>query len=80
MDLTEASTVDLLHLLNFCLRQLKNNTEKLRYRNINLLSCMTLSLENLHSTANKKHGTQTILTYAQAFVFSMKKSVKRLVE
>ena len=38
---------------------------------------MTLSLENLHSTANKKHGTQTVLTYAQSFASSMKESAKQ---
>ena len=41
---------------------------------------MTLSLENLHSTMNKKHGTQSVLTYAQFFASSMKESVKHLVE
>ena len=72
-----AATVDSLHLLDFRLRQLKNNTEKLGYGNINLLNCMTLSFENLHSTVNKKHGTQTVLSYAQSFASSMKESVKR---
>ena len=42
------ATVDLLHLINFGLRQLKSNTEKLGYRNINLPNCMILPLENLH--------------------------------
>ena len=37
---------------------------------------MTLSLENLHSTMNKKYGTQTVLTYAQSFATSMKESVE----
>ena len=41
---------------------------------------MTLSLENLDSTMNKKYGTQTVLTYAQSFATSMKESVKRLIE
>ena len=41
---------------------------------------MTSSLENLDSTVNKKHGTQTVLTYAQSFASSVKESVKRLVE
>ena len=40
---------------------------------------MTLSLENLHSVVNKKHGTQTVLTYAQSFAPSLKKFVKRLI-
>ena len=42
----------------------EKNTEKLGYRNINLLSCMTLSLENLHSTMNKKHERKTVMTCA----------------
>ena len=41
-----AATVNSLHLLNFGMKQLKNNTKKLEYRNINLRSYMTLSLEN----------------------------------
>ena len=40
---------------------------------------MTLFLENLHSVVNKKHGTQTVLTFAQSFSPSLKESVKRLV-
>ena len=75
-----AATVDSLHLLDFELRQLKNNTEKLGYRNLNFLGCMILSLENLHSTVNKKHDIQSVLTYAQSFASSMKEFVKQLVE
>ena len=75
-----AATVNSIHLLDFGMKQLKNNTKKLGYRNINLRSFMTLSLENLHSTVNDKHATQTVLTYAQSFASSMKESVKRLVE
>ena len=41
---------------------------------------MTLPLENLDSTVNKKHDTQTVLTIPQSFASFMKKSVKRLVE
>ena len=47
---------------------------------MNLLSCMTLSLKNLHSMMNEKHGTQTVLTYAESFASSVKVSVKQLVE
>ena len=75
-----AVTVDSLHLLLWGLKQLRVNTGKLGYRNINLLSCMTLSLENLHSTVNKKQGTQTLLSYAQSFASSMKESIKKIVE
>ena len=37
---------------------------------------MTLSLENLDSTMNKKYGKQTALTYAQSFASLTKESVK----
>ena len=70
-----AATVDSLHLLGFGLTHLKNNAEKLGYRNIDMLSCMKLSLENLDSVVYKKHGTQTVLTYAQSFASSTKESV-----
>ena len=71
-----AANVDSLHLLGFGLTQLKNNTEKLGYRNTNMLNSMTLSLENLDSTVNKTHGTQTVLTYAQFFASFTEESVK----
>ena len=71
-----ATTVDSLHLLGFRLTQLKNNTENFAYRNLNMFSSVTLSLENLDSTENKKHGTQTVLTYAQSFASTTKESVK----
>ena len=74
LGMTNGYSVAIQSLLNSELRQLKNNTEKLGYRN--LLSWMTLSLENLHSTMNKKYGTQTVLTYAQSFATSMKESVE----
>ena len=69
-----AATVDSLHLLGFGLTEMKNNTEKFSYRNVNMLSCVTLSLENLD--LNKKHGIQTVLIYAQSFASSTKESVK----
>ena len=59
-----AATVDSLLLPGFRMT-VKNNTEKLVCGNINMLSSMTLSLENLDSTMNKKHGTHawyTVLT------------------
>ena len=64
----------------FQLRQLKNNTENLGYRDVNLLSFMKLTSEKLHKTVNKKHGTQTILTYRQSFASSMMAFVKQFVE
>ena len=64
----------------FMLETTEKNTEKLGYRNISLLSCMTLSLENLHSTMNKKHERKTVMTCASSFASSVQESVKQLVE
>ena len=52
--------INLLHLVDFGLRQLVNNTKKLGYSKINLLSYIILSLEHLHSTVCKKYDTQTL--------------------
>ena len=72
--------INLLHLVDFGLRQLVNNTKKLGYSKINLLSYIILSLQHLHSTVCKKYDTQTLETCAQYFPFFMKESVKQLVE
>ena len=78
MDLKEASQQ--LPLIHYIYQVLDwhgwKTTENFGYRNLNMLSSMTLSLENLDSTVNKKHGTQTVLTYAQSFASTTKESVK----
>lgn len=52
--------INLLHLVDFGLRQLVNNTKKLGYSKINLLSYIILSLQHLHSTVCKKYDTNFI--------------------
>ena len=58
------------------LKKLKENCESFNYNEVNLLSCMTLSVENLHSTLNRKQGTQTLVSYAQDFATTIKQSIK----
>ena len=41
---------------------------------------MTLSVENLHSTVNKKQTTQTMITYAQSFSIAIKESIKAVTK
>ena len=71
-------TVESIDLLLWGLKQLKTNTEIHNYTKTNLLSCMTLTVENFHSSVNKKHGTQTVVSYAQSFFESIKESLKQI--
>ena len=74
-----AKTYDSLKLLLWGLQQVHRNAQHFKYNDVSLLSCMTLDIENLHSTVNMKHGTHTMLQYARSFATSIKESVKSLV-
>ena len=52
-----AVTVCSIKMLLWGLKKLKENCESFNYKEVNLLSCMTLSVENLHSAVNRKQGT-----------------------
>ena len=60
-----AATIESIKILRWGLKRLQTNVQTYDYEAINLLSCMTLTVENLHSTVNKKQGTQTLTQYAQ---------------
>ena len=68
--------VCLIKVLLWGLNKLKENHESFSYNKVNLLSCMTLSAENLHSAVNRKQDTQTLVSYAQGFVSAIKESIK----
>ena len=57
-----AVTVSSIKMLLWDLKKLKENCESFNYNEVNLLSCLTLSVENLHSTVNRKQGTQTLVS------------------
>ena len=48
-------------------KRLKKNLDELGYDATNLLSCMTLDVENLHSVVHHKSGVSTTLQYARDF-------------
>ena len=75
-----ANTVSSIKMLVWGLKRLKENCESHGYSNVNLLSCMTLSVENLHSAVNRKQGTQTIVSYAQDFATTIKESIKSITK
>ena len=57
--------------------RLKKNLDELGYDATNLLSCMTLNVENLHSVVHHKSGVSTALQYARDFGSTAKKRLKR---
>ena len=57
--------------------RLKKNLDELGYDATNLLSCITLNFENLHSVVHHKSGVSTALQYARDFGSTAKKSLKR---
>ena len=71
-----AVTVCSIKMLLWNLKKLKENCESFNYNKVNLLSCMILSLENLHSAVNRKQGNQTLVPYAQDFATIIKESIK----
>ena len=61
-------TTESINILLWGLRRLKENVETYQYHKTNLLSCMTLTVENLHSTVNKKQSIQTLVHTLDRFL------------
>ena len=57
--------------------RLKKNLDELGYDSSNLLSCMALDVENLHSVVHHKSEVSTALQYARDFGSTVKESLKR---
>ena len=45
-----------------------------------LLSCMTLDVENCHSTVHTKQANMSMAEYARSFGITMKESIKRVTK
>ena len=67
-------------MLLWGLKKLKENCQSFNYNEVDLLSCMTLSVENLHSAVNRKKGTQTLISYAQDFATTIAESIKAVIK
>ena len=52
----------------------KENCEPFNYNKVNLPSCMTLPVENLHSAVTRRQGTQTLVSYMEDFETTYKTS------
>ena len=72
-----AKTTGSVQLLKWGLEHLKKNLDELGYHATNLLNCMTLDVENLHSVVHHKGEVSTALQYACDFGSTAKESLKR---
>ncbi|KAK2569285.1 hypothetical protein P5673_006196 [Acropora cervicornis] len=67
-------------MIEWGLQRLLVNVSELDYKAINLLSCMTLDVENCHSTVDIKQANVSMLEYCRSFGLTMKESIKRTTE
>ncbi|KAJ7383334.1 hypothetical protein OS493_028882 [Desmophyllum pertusum] len=75
-----AKTVASVALLEWGLQRLYNNLQPFNYSATNLLSCMTLDVENCHSTVHIKQANMSMLEYTRSFGLTMKEAVKRITQ
>ena len=73
-----AKTVASVALIEWGLQRLYSNLHPFNYVATNLLSCMTLDVENCHSTVHIKQANMSMMEYARSFGLTMKESVKRV--
>ena len=73
-----AKTVASVALVEYGLQRLYSNLEPFNYDATNLLSCMTLDVENCHSTVHIKQANMSMMEYSRSFGLTMKESVKRV--
>ena len=76
-----AKTVASVEMIEWGLQRLLVNVSEFDYRKaIHLLSCMTLDVENCHSTVHIKQANLSMLEYCRSFGLTMKESIKRTTE
>ena len=73
-----AKTVASVALVEWGLQRLYTNLQPFNYSAMNLLSCMTLDVENCHSTLHIKQANMSMMEYCRSFGLTMKESVKRV--
>ena len=73
-----AKTVASVALVEWGLKRLYTNLQPFNYSATNLLSCMTLDVENCHSTVHIKQANMSMMEYCRSFGLTMKESIKRV--
>ena len=72
-----AKTVDSVKLVKWGLERLQQNLHQFSHDHTNLLSCMTLDVEKLHSSVHHKSQVSTPLQYARDLGSTVKEGLKR---
>ena len=71
-----ARTVASVSMIEKGLQRLCTNLENFDYENtLNLLSCMTLDVENCHATVHVKQANMSMAEYCRSFGLAMKEAV-----
>ena len=73
-----AKTVRTVEIVHRGLKLLERITSELNFNETNLLSCMTLDVENFHATTHVKCPILSKLQYCRSFGNSLKENLKRL--
>ena len=72
-----AKTVNSVQLMEWGLGRLADILGEYDYQALDLLSCMTLHVENCHGTVHSKKVNMSKLEYARSFGATMTESIKR---
>ena len=75
-----AKTVGSVGMIEWGLQRLFVNLSEFDYQAANLLSCMTLDVENCHSTVHIKQANLSKMEYCRSFGLTMKETIKRTTE
>ena len=73
-----ARTVASVAMIDAGLQRLHTNLQEHDYVHTNLLSCMTLDVENCHSIVHVKRVNMSMAEYCRSFGSAMKEAVKRV--
>ena len=73
-----ARTVASVAMIDTGLQRLHANLKQFKYDHTNLLSCVTLDVENCHATVHVKRANLPQAEYCKSFGTTMKETVKRV--
>ena len=75
-----AKTVQSVSMTEWGLQRLFDNLKTFDYQATNWLSCMTLDVEDCHSTVHIKQANMSAKEYSRSFGVTMKESFKRMTQ
>ena len=79
-EMVANKTVESVEMIKIGLERLATTPRSFEYRNLNLLSCTTMDVENFHSVVHHKGPLCTVLDYTRNFGNVVKEGLKRTTE